>query len=206
METKKCPKCLLDKDYSCFHSCKSRKICSYCKDCMYTLQKRRWRERKFKAIEIMGGKCSSCGYNKCYNALEFHHTDPSTKDYTWDRLRMMKWQRIIEEIKKCILVCANCHREIHAKNEDYQLSGADNRSLNKIGPESTGLCPNCQEPTYGTKYCSTTCVHLSQRKTVRPSREDLASLIKNKTYTALGIDFGVSDVAVKKWCKFYGLV
>ena len=59
-----------------------------------------------------GGCCERCGYNKCIKALEFHHLDPSKKDFTIsnDHFRL---KEAIEESKKCILLCANCHRELH---------------------------------------------------------------------------------------------
>lgn len=59
-----------------------------------------------------GGKCSRCGYDKCLKALEFHHIDPSKKDFTIsnDHFRL---KDAIEESKKCILLCSNCHKEFH---------------------------------------------------------------------------------------------
>ena len=58
------------------------------------------------------GRCEKCGYDKCIKALEFHHLDPSKKDFTIsnDHFRL---KDAVEESKKCILLCANCHRELH---------------------------------------------------------------------------------------------
>lgn len=60
-----------------------------------------------------GGKCIRCGYNKCLSALEFHHKDPTKKDFgiSDDNMRL---KEAVEEVKKCILICSNCHREFHA--------------------------------------------------------------------------------------------
>jgi len=66
-----------------------------------------------KIKEARGGKCEKCGYNKCITALEFHHLDPSEKDFTISNDHF-KLQEAIDESKKCILLCANCHRELHA--------------------------------------------------------------------------------------------
>lgn len=60
-----------------------------------------------------GGKCLRCGYNKCLSALEFHHKDPSKKDFGISD-DSIKLKEAVEEIKKCILICSNCHRELHA--------------------------------------------------------------------------------------------
>ena len=70
------------------------------------------------AIEYKGGKCERCSYQRCLDALEFHHLDSSKKDFgISDRGYTRSWKRIREEIEKCILLCANCHREIHAQTQ-----------------------------------------------------------------------------------------
>lgn len=65
-------------------------------------------------LEIIGNySCKICGYDKCNEALEFHHIDPSKKEYEIKDLRSHSKETLVKEIDKCILVCANCHREIH---------------------------------------------------------------------------------------------
>lgn len=64
-----------------------------------------------KAIKYKGGKCQLCGYNKCFEALEFHHFldkkfGISQKGYT------RSWEKVKMELDKCVLLCANCHREV----------------------------------------------------------------------------------------------
>ena len=66
-----------------------------------------------KIKEKRGGKCIRCGYNTCIKALEFHHIDPSKKDFTISNDNF-KLQEAVKEIKKCILLCSNCHREFHS--------------------------------------------------------------------------------------------
>lgn len=73
-----------------------------------------WRRRtKLKLVEYKGGKCKNCGYNKCPEALTFHHLDPSQKDFTISG-KSWSFERLQKEVDKCILVCANCHIEVHA--------------------------------------------------------------------------------------------
>ena len=72
---------------------------------------------KVKAIEYKGGKCSKCGYNKSNWALEFHHLDPNEKDFGIAQYKVLNWKKIKIELDKCILVCSNCHKEIH--EEEY---------------------------------------------------------------------------------------
>ena len=77
--------------------------------------RRRRKRIRLMAIDLMGGKCSRCGYQKCQEALEFHHFDSAQKDFgISERGYTRSWKKVREELKKCILVCANCHRELHA--------------------------------------------------------------------------------------------
>lgn len=76
---------------------------------------RKTRERnKKKAIEYKGGKCSVCGYDRYYGSLDFHHKDPSIKEFTVSQGWQCSWDKLKKEIDKCELVCSNCHGEIHA--------------------------------------------------------------------------------------------
>jgi hypothetical protein len=80
-----------------------------------------WRKRKKEElVEYKGGKCNKCGYDKCLDALQFHHIDPKEKDFTISR-KSYSIERLKKEVDKCILVCANCHLEIH-----YELKNINN--------------------------------------------------------------------------------
>ena len=76
---------------------------------------KRRKRLKQMAIDLKGGKCIICGYKKSSAALDFHHVDGSKKEFgiSLDGITR-SWQRVQKELEKCILVCANCHREIHA--------------------------------------------------------------------------------------------
>jgi hypothetical protein len=69
---------------------------------------------RFKLKTLFGGKCSICNYNRCLEALDFHHKNPNEKDLDVSQLANQSKQRAIAEANKCILVCSNCHDEIHA--------------------------------------------------------------------------------------------
>lgn len=112
---KTCCKCKIEKDESEFYYKKSEnRYESMCKSCLHSYQINRWIQRKKEAITYKGGCCSICGYDKYYGALEFHHTDPNTKEFDWSKLRLHSLNRIKTELDKCILVCSNCHRELHS--------------------------------------------------------------------------------------------
>ena len=68
---------------------------------------------KEKLVEYKGGKCEICGYDKCITALEFHHLNPEEKKFGIGNNDILSFERNKQEADKCILVCANCHREIH---------------------------------------------------------------------------------------------
>lgn len=83
------------------------------------VKKRRKKVRQM-AVNLKGGQCSRCGYKRCVDALEFHHLDSSKKDFGVSEKGYTKsWEKIRAELEKCILVCANCHRELHM---ELQLS------------------------------------------------------------------------------------
>jgi len=72
-----------------------------------------WRKRKkIELVDYKGGCCEKCGYNKSFEALQFHHINPSEKDFTISG-KSYSVERLKKEVDKCILVCANCHIEIH---------------------------------------------------------------------------------------------
>lgn len=85
----------------------------HCKDCSTELKQTRRSMLKEKSVEYMGGECKHCAYKKSFSALEFHHLDPNEKDFSLAEMGSKKWETIKIELDKCILLCANCHREEH---------------------------------------------------------------------------------------------
>lgn len=78
------------------------------------VQKRRKKIREM-AVKYKGGECELCGYCRCINVLEFHHKDPDKKDFGISASGHSRaWLRVKTELDKCVILCANCHREIHA--------------------------------------------------------------------------------------------
>ena len=92
-----------------------------CKKCRSAAVQKRRDKVKLMAINYKGGKCEICGYNKCPDALEFHHVNSNEKDL---RIKQKGYTRSFSEVQKeldkCILVCSNCHREIHYNERNKQ--------------------------------------------------------------------------------------
>lgn len=87
----------------------------------YACQQERGRTRRQQLIHGAGGRCVRCGYYRNEAALNFHHVDPSTKLFNLDirSCSNRKWEALVAEAAKCLLLCANCHTEAH--NEHLTL-------------------------------------------------------------------------------------
>lgn len=79
--------------------------------------------RKDKLVEMAGGGCCRCGYNKCLRALQFHHTFPADKLFGLSLVNLWSknWESVLAEYKKCILLCANCHAEEEDVDSEHGL-------------------------------------------------------------------------------------
>lgn len=99
------------------------KYSSRCKQCHCEYERERYQMKK-AFIEERKTKCLKCGESRKY-VLDFHHIDPSTKSFTIGRIKKSSLEAIENEIDKCIVLCANCHREFHHINEEYGVSLED---------------------------------------------------------------------------------
>jgi len=133
MKTKICRKCKKEKKVDEFYKNKSKKdgLSYYCKKCEQAIQKeehqrnkkrysRRAKDKYKKKKEFidaikLGIGCQVCGYNKCIDALVFHHRNPEEKKFTLNRVISYSKENILKEIKKCQILCMNCHQELHNK-------------------------------------------------------------------------------------------
>lgn len=174
-----------------------------CRKCRVDAVDKRRRLLKAKAVEYKGGVCSKCGYDKCLSALDFHHIDPKEKDFSISSDgHTRSWEQIKNELDKCILVCANCHREIH----DAEINKP--KPIERIPIKIEKTCLVCSSNfTVGAtdsdkKFCSQDCYKISIRKVKeRPSKEQLLDEVKSTSYIQLGKKYGVSDNTIRKWIK-----
>lgn len=110
-------------------------VCVYCKrnyvynpqrkkgftktQCNSCIVNRRRFKTKLRAIEYKGGKCTKCGYTYNASCMTFHHLDPAQKDFDIGGAHCHSWETLKAELDKCILLCHNCHGDLH--NPDTQL-------------------------------------------------------------------------------------
>lgn len=193
---RKCSTCGYRKPLSDFykkHTTSEKELRKHeCKACHNIRSKERLQTLKQKAVVFKGGKCCLCGYSKSIAALDFHHLIPGSKVFKISG-KSVSFETLIPELNKCILVCSNCHRELHA-------------GLIDIAKHDLCLqCGNLLISRNQDTYCSEQCFRLASRRVVRPSKEELEKMIWTKPTTQIAKDFGVSDKAVEKWCKAYGI-
>lgn len=177
------------------------------------------RRRKSNLIKVLGNKCALCGYNLLPDALEFHHINAEEKEYGIAANGICHdLEKDLAEIKKCILICANCHRAVHknlyTEQQLWDKQFYDENIANELREEKRKLqekeifyCEICgKKLTQKTKsgMCEE-CYRKSTRIVDRPDRETLKNLIRTLPFTQIGIKFGVTDNAIRKWCDVENL-
>lgn len=166
-----------------------------------------WRKRtKERIVRSLGGNCVCCGYDRCLNALQCHHLFDKDFSLAAIRANATNWARIVEEVRKCVLLCANCHAEVH---NGVRIVPSDAPRFNEsfVVYESlrdkmvTKPCPMCSKPIplYRTT-CSLVCAGKSRSK-VNWNSVDLLTELQHSTFVAIAERLGCSDVAVHKQYK-----
>jgi hypothetical protein len=178
--------------------------------------------------------CQFCGEgHPC--SLDFHHLDPLSKEGLVSQYASRKnYTKAIAEARKCAVICRNCHSKVHtgllndsivrpcvfpsdipwdlgvipahqalAKNLAEQTVDVNFGKRSKRGRKDR-LCQACGASLGSRrgKYCSPKCVHYATKK---PSKEELEALIWTLPSTEIAKKFGVSDSAIVKWVRGYGL-
>lgn len=164
----------------------------------------------------MGGSCVCCGYNRCPEALEFHHLDPTQKDFSFGAIRAnpRSWSKIVEELRKCVLVCCLCHREVHARVREIPVDAKrfDETYVDyqiKTIAHLTDPCPICFEPkpTF-RKTCSYKCSGTltgRQRGKMRWKDIELETLLNTKSMGQVAEELKCSHTAVWKEARKRGI-
>ena len=159
-----------------------------CKKCTVEATQKRRDKVKVLSVDYKGGKCEICGYNKCIDALEFHHIDPNEKEFGISSKGYTRsWEKIKNEIDKCNLLCSNCHKELHDKGKT-KLYTLDNLSTDR-----------------NTMKEEIEKLKISPKIKIKPNRNELKDLIRTIPFTEIGKIYGVVDNSIRKWCKNFNL-
>ena len=197
-QEKYCSKQCKSKDYS--KSSDSTKRAKY-----QDTQNKRRVLNKLKLISEFGNKCSICGYNKNISALEFHHSDPTHKEFALSKNIDYSYEKLLKEVEKCVLLCANCHRELHHPELDINLVSEIDINFKETIKEIK-VCTSCGgEISASSRGLCKTCYDKSRINENKPSKEELLELIKTNSFLKLSKQFGVSDTIIGRWCKEYEL-
>ena len=157
----------------------------------------------------MGNKCQCCGYDRLNSALELHHLDSQEKEFTVASNANIGWETARKEIQKCILVCANCHREIHAgliENDALKSSFNEEKAMkideliNSIKQKEIFYCKNCGAEIHKGSQMCVKCFAEQRRRIERPNRSELKNLIRTTSFSQIAKSYNVSDNAIRKWC------
>ncbi len=130
-------------------------------------RKKRGLNRKYKFVQYLGDKCSTCGYKSCLSALVFHHRNPADKSFTLDQSNLYKYgdATLIAELAKCDLLCQNCHAELHEiernanRSQNPRSISKYKQSVNnklKLIANHGGRCNSCG---YNKSFTQSYCFH-----------------------------------------------
>jgi hypothetical protein len=154
--------------------------------------------KKKQVILTMGGKCSRCGYNKNLASLDFHHLDPNTKSFNLNAtvIAYGPQEAVQTELKKCVVLCRNCHSELHNPVGDW--NNLPDVEVNFAHTHKITLCYDCGKEvtnSYMSKRCPD-CNNKSREKATWPDIIELIDEVNQTTLAAVAKRLGVTHQAV----------
>lgn len=166
--------------------------------------------KKLELIQYKGGKCQDCGYDdlRFLSVFSFHHINPNEKEFSISRFSNHAIDFLKNEVDKCVLLCVRCHAIRH-DTEVFKKREERLKIKKQFLPTSVKClyCKNDFKPQNQKQhYCSRECCSLAKRKVKRPSKDELASLIKNNSWETLARMFDVSANSIRKWAKIYSII
>jgi hypothetical protein len=169
-----------------------------------------WRRRtRENLIVASGGCCAECGYNRCAQALEFHHINGTEKEFSIAQ-RIRSLESIVAEVKKCVLLCCRCHREVHygeLKFSSTHLGFDETVFFNLYRRTDNTPCEFCGEPkSIRRRFCSPRCCGMGSRRHAWTAQL-LTDALKQHKYniSAVGREFGVTGNAIRKQMRRFNI-
>lgn len=144
--------------------------------------------------------CSCCKNHYPTPCMDFHHIKDKSFEVSHSQNRNN--EEILREIKKCVLLCANCHRLKHIKLSQKTIAQYKKEKIEY-------KCIDCNKKVTRVAIRCKRCSGINKAKnnTNRPSLDSLKNDIESiKTWTKIGAKYSVSDNTIRKWAKYYGLL
>ena len=179
----------------------------------YAIIKEWRRNTKQKLVEALGSCCQICQYSRSNSALELHHIDPNEKEFALSKYMsssVKSWDSLKEEASKCILLCANCHREVHDKTVElpttFQKFDESLVTSHKQKPKDTP-CLKCGIlKDHKLTFCSHQCADFNRRKLdLTKDKLEEYLITYNGNLTTIAKLLNISDNGFKKRCLKEGL-
>jgi hypothetical protein len=181
----------------------------------------RWRQRmKEKLVVAFGGRCGICGYAKSMRALTFHHVEPAQKKFSMASNGVPRsWKRVADEARKCVMLCHNCHDEVHEGSTripdnirrfdeatiplSMRNGRVTRRNIATLPRDDGAACEKCGAPLRaGLKFCSNRCRSQAKAKVPdRPEGKRLREMVVRASRVKVAARYGVSEAAVRKWLR-----
>ena len=164
--------------------------------------KKWYKNLKRNLVIGFGGKCCICGYNNCQDAFDLHHLDPNLKSFSISSFKVKNKMKIYDEAKKCVLLCANCHREFHAGIIKIETPVMFDEALIPAKQYKSKIC-NCEvcgNISKNSRFCSPKCCGEFNRKSGL-SNEKIVELRKTMSNVEIGKLYNVSEAAIRKRYK-----
>ena len=189
-----------------------------CYACTKAISRRR---AKQWMVDLKGGRCLLCGYNNCVAALCFHHVEPDKKKFSLNATTVTKRAtgELKRELAKCVLLCMNCHTELHAgirslpgtalpSVQTERSAYAEQHKKEQARKLPVFICLYCGDEFLRNQYethCSAVCAQRAARRVQRPDKADLKKMVWEQPVSTVASRLGVSDNAVHKWCAQYDI-
>ena len=171
---------------------------------------KRWRKNtKRRLVEAFGGKCAGCSYARCDGALEFHHLDSAQKDFALSNARgnIVSWERIVAEIRKCVMLCSCCHKEVHCGYrevpDDAPRFDEEFATYKHKKEQLKDTCPICGgEKLIVNLTCSRACAAKKSGKVDWTKIDVVALYTQHQNYSKIGGMLGVTGATIKRRLDF----
>lgn len=159
---------------------------------------------KIALVKAFGSKCQRCGEEHSVGVFDFHHLNPNEKSFGLGSGSTTRAKSsYAEEAKKCVMLCANCHR--YVENDGVDVSDLVCAFDEKVYYDTIDELTNKQKVVVEQRQEQREVLKAEKPLMYKPTREQLKTDIRSMPMVQVGSKYLVSDNAVRKWCKSYNL-